>query len=94
MIKKKLMVKFSRNAQNNRRRFEFGVCKKGIQKKTFLTSAGSEAFHVFNSSQLTQTDNEIVLLYKKMRNSGEMKQVSDVLPEYKTDFVTDHIFQF
>lgn len=29
-----------------------------------------------------------------MRNSGEMKQESDVLPEYKTDFATDHILQF
>lgn len=60
---------------------------------TVLTFARSEAFSVFNSSQLTQTDNEIVLLHKKMKNSGEMKQVSDVLPEYKTDFATDHILQ-
>lgn len=29
-----------------------------------------------------------------MKNSGEMKQVSDVLPEYKTDFATDHILQY
>lgn len=30
-----------------------------------MTFAGSEAFSGFNSSQLTQTDNEIVLLHKK-----------------------------
>lgn len=29
-----------------------------------------------------------------MRNNGEMKQVSDMLPEYKTDVTTDHIFPF
>lgn len=32
---------------------------------TVLTFAHSEAFSVFNSSQLTQTDNEIVLLHKE-----------------------------
>lgn len=29
-----------------------------------------------------------------MRNNGEMKQVSVMLPGYDTGFATDHIFQF
>lgn len=64
------MMKSFRNVGNSWRRFEFRVYKKWVQKITniriqFGLFAGSEAFSVFGSFQLTEHDNEIFYCIKK-----------------------------